>query len=175
MKYLLTGLETDRLNFRLLKTDDFEEWLGLFKADNVATFLDLDSSLTDFELCQKWFDKVFHRYENDLGGMNVLVDMNTSRMVGQCGLLVQTIENVERLEIGYSILPEFRNRGYASEAAKKCKDFAFENNLRYSLFSMVHVDNIRSEKVALKNGMTFEKRLKAFNIFSIDKARWEKQ
>lgn len=37
---------------------------------------------------------------------------------------------------------------------------------------MVHVDNISSEKVALKNGMTFEKKLENFNIFRIDKKDW---
>jgi ribosomal-protein-alanine N-acetyltransferase len=41
----------------------------------------------------------------------------TKRFVGQCGILVQTIENVERLEFGYAILPEFWNKGFVSEAA----------------------------------------------------------
>jgi RimJ/RimL family protein N-acetyltransferase len=112
---------------------------------------------------------VFYRYENDLGGMNVLIDKKTNRLVGQCGLLIQTIENIVRLEIGYSILPEFWNKGFASESAAKCKDYAFEHNFANSLISMVHVDNISSEKVALKNGMTFEKQLNSFNIFRIDK------
>ena len=33
----------------------------------------------------------------------------------------------------------------------KCKNYAFENNLSDSLISMIHVENIGSEKVALKN------------------------
>lgn len=173
MKYLLTGQETERLKFRLLKPEDFDLWVHLFKADNVAKYLDLDPKLSESELCKIWFDKAFHRYENDLGGMNVLIDKNTNRLVGQCGLLIQTIEDVERLEVGYSILPEFWNRGYASESATKCKDHAFQNDFVDSLMSMVHVENIGSEKVAKKNGMTFEKKLKAFNIFRIDKNNWQ--
>jgi RimJ/RimL family protein N-acetyltransferase len=127
MKYLLTGQETERLKFRLLKPEDFYLWVDLFKAKNTPKYLDLDSKLSESELCKIWFDKAFHRYENDLGGMNVLIEKNTNRLIGQCGLLIQSVENVERLEIGYSILPEFWNLGFASESATKCKNYAFDN------------------------------------------------
>lgn len=173
MKYLLTGQETERLKFRLLKAEDFDSWVDLFKAYKIAEYLDLDPKLSQSELCQIWFDKAFHRYENDLGGMNVLIDKKTNRLVGQCGLLVQTIENMERLEVGYSILPEFWKNGYAIEAATKCKNYAFENNFADSLISMIHIDNLSSEKVALRNGMSFEKKIKSFNIFRIDKENWK--
>jgi ribosomal-protein-alanine N-acetyltransferase len=118
------------------------------------------------------FDKAFHMYVNDLGGMNALIDKKTNRFVGQCGILVQTIENIERLEIGYEILPEFWNKGFASEAATKCRNYAFKNIFSNSLFSIVYIDNIGAEKVELKNGMTFEKKIKNFNIFSIDRNHW---
>ena len=169
MNYLLTNQETERLKFRLLTTDDFDAWVPLFEANDVAKFLEMDPKLSPRELCQKWFEKSFHRQENDLGGMNVLIDKATNQLVGQCGLLIQTVENTERLEIGYAILPQYWGKGYASEAAAKCKNFAFENNLTESLISQVHVDNMASEKVALKNGMTLEKNIDSFNIFSIHK------
>ncbi len=171
--FLLTGQETERLRFRLLKMEDFDTWINLFKASNVAKYLDLDPYLSESELCQIWFDKAFHRYENDLGGMNVLIDKKTGRMVGQCGLLVQTVENVERLEIGYSILPEFWKQGFAIESAAKCKNYAFENNVTDSLISMMHTENSASEKVAIRNGMSFERKVGSFNIFRIDKENWK--
>jgi len=169
MKYLLKGQETERLKFRLLEPEDFDEWMNLFKAGNIAEHLELDPKLTAYELCQIWFEKAFHRYENDLGGLNVLVDKKTNRMVGQSGLLIQTIDNEERMEIGYSILPEFWKQGFAIEAASKCKSYAFENDFADSLISMIHIKNLASEKVALRNGMSLEKRVNSFNIFSINK------
>lgn len=180
MKYLLEDQETERLQFRLLEPDDFETWEPLFHAENVALFLGLDTTKSPKELCQFWFDKAFHRYEHDLGGMNVLIDKNTKQFVGQCGLLVQTVEEQERLEVGYSILPEFWGKGYASEASQKCKEYAFTHQFTDSLISVVHVDNIGSEKVALKNGMTLEKMLPSYdgmpvNIFGIEKTTWEQQ
>ncbi|GAA4274266.1 GNAT family N-acetyltransferase [Aquimarina gracilis] len=175
MNYLLTGQETERLKFRLLKPSDFDVWVDLFKEKNVANFLEMDPSLSPVELCQVWFDKSFNRYEKKLGGMNVLINKSTNEFVGQSGLLVQTIEEIDRLEVGYSILPKFWNKGYAYEAASKCKNYAFENNYADSLISVIHIDNIGSEKVALRNGMKFERKLDPqFNIFSIDKEDWNK-
>lgn len=177
MKYLLEGEETERLKFRLLEKEDFNDWYPLFKVENVAEFLALDPSMSANELCELWFDKIFYRYDNNLGGMNVLIDKQSGRLVGQCGLLVQSIGEEQRLEIGYSILPEFWGKGYAFEAAKKCKEFAFSKDYADSLISMVHVKNIRSEKVARKNGMSLEKTLNDYkgtpaNIFSINKEKW---
>jgi len=175
MKYLLTNEETKRLKFRLVTTDDFDSWLPLFKKENVAKFLGMPDNLSQTEQCEFWFKKVFHRYENGLGGMNALIDKTTNAFIGQCGLLVQTIEDQERLEIGYSILPKYWNKGYAQEAAIKCKDFSFEHQFSETLISMMHIDNIGSEIVAKKNGMRFEKQIEGFNIFSISKSDWLEQ
>jgi RimJ/RimL family protein N-acetyltransferase len=172
MNYLLTNQETKRLKFRLLHEDDFDRWLPLFKYENIAKYLDFDPKLSPNEMCEKWFEKSLNRYDLGNGGMNVMINNKTNRFIGQCGLLIQNIDSEERLEIGYSILPEFWNCGYASEAAALCKDYAFENNFSESLISMTHIENIGSEKVALKNGMTLEKTIGDFNIFSIDKKDW---
>ena len=172
MKYLLVGEETKRLKFRLVTRDDFESWLPLFQEDNVAKFLGIPENLSPNDQCEFWFKKVFHRYSNSLGGMNALIDKTTNAFIGQCGLLVQTIENEKRLEIGYSILPKYWKNGYAQEAAIKCKEFSFENQFSDTLISMMHVDNISSEIVAKKNGMSFEKQVDGFNVFSISKSEW---
>ncbi|MBP2832159.1 GNAT family N-acetyltransferase [Aquimarina sp. U1-2] len=174
MTYLLIDQETQRLKFRQLRSSDFDEWLPLFKEKNTAKFLEMDPNLTPFELCEKWFEKSFYRYKNELGGMNVLINKETDQFIGQSGLLVQNIDNQNRLEVGYSILPKYWNQGYAFEAASKCRDFAFEHNFIDSLISVIHTANKGSEKVALKNGMTFEKKFdNNFNIFSIEKINWK--
>ncbi|WP_299335250.1 GNAT family N-acetyltransferase [uncultured Psychroserpens sp.] len=175
MKYLLTGQTTQRLNFRLVTKQDYNLWLPLFKENNVDKFLGMPEGMTQREQCDFWFKKVFHRYENGLGGMNALIDKTTGDFIGQCGLLIQTVEDEERLEVGYSILPKYWGNGYAQEAAIKCKEFCFEHEFTNNLMSMMHVDNIASEIVAKKNGMTFEKCVKGYNVFSINRNTWLQQ
>lgn len=162
MKYLLNGESTERLIFRNLKESDFDSWLPFHKDPRSSEFwngLPNDPKTA----CQQQFNRIFERYEKDLGGMNALICKKTNLLVGLCGLLIQTVDNIEELEIGYSILPEHWQKGYATEAAKKCKEFAFNNNFRDSLISIIHINNIPSIKVALANGMQLSKTTKYHN------------
>jgi len=93
----------------------------------------------------------------ELGGMNVLINKNTDAFIGQCGLLVQIVDGIQELEVGYSMLPKYWKQGYATEAAQKCKAFAKENAFAKSIISIIHVDNIPSQKVAINNGMHLDK------------------
>jgi [ribosomal protein S5]-alanine N-acetyltransferase len=175
-KYSLEGQESERLIFRKIEESDFETWLTFIQYPESVKYIFSQSQLqiTDpIERCKIWFKRVFDRYENNLGGMNALIDKHSNQLIGQCGLLIQTVDGVEELEIGYSIMPNQRKKGYALEAAKKCRDFAFENNFRDSLISMIHVDNTDSAKVAIGNGMHLEKTIgdenERLNIFRINK------
>jgi RimJ/RimL family protein N-acetyltransferase len=175
MNYLLTNQETERLQFRRVTAADYDIWFPLFKEDNVAKFLGMPDGMSQKEQCDYWFKKVFHRYDNNLGGMNALINLQTGDFIGQAGLLIQTVEEEERLEVGYSILPKYWGKGYAQESAIKCRNFCFENDISNNIISMMHVDNIASEIVAIKNGMTLEKQVDEYKVFSITKEQWLKQ
>lgn len=112
-----------------------------------------------------------------MGGQNVLVSKETNQLVGQCGLLVREIDNSFEIEIAYSILQKFRGNGYAIESAKKCRDFAFENNFHDRLVSIIIPENKSSKNVAERNGMKLMKRInygsKQMDLFQITKLEWE--
>jgi [ribosomal protein S5]-alanine N-acetyltransferase len=156
LKYLLTGQQTERLSFREISNADFPAWLEFFKHPAAFEHWKAEVESPQRE-CEKWYEKQFHRYTNDLGGMNALIDKQTGKLIGHCGLLVQTVDETTELEIGYSLLPAFWDKGFASEAAKKCRDFAFENNFADSLISIISVTNAPSQGVAIKNGMRIDK------------------
>ncbi len=157
MKYHLEGEKTERLVFRKISESDFNDWLTFFE-DSKTSLHWVEQKESPSIACEKWYQKQQWRHENDQGGMNALIEKSSSRFIGHCGLLVQTVDGIAELEIGYSLLPEFWNKGYAYEAAACCKEYAFQNSLSDSLISIVSLTNMRSQKVALKNGMTIEKK-----------------
>ncbi|WP_093673213.1 GNAT family N-acetyltransferase [Tenacibaculum sp. MAR_2009_124] len=177
MKYILKNQETKRILFKEVSLLQFNDWLEFHK--NPLTSIHWQSELEspDSE-CKKWYEKQFYRYENDLGGMNALIEKQSGKLIGYCGLLIQTVDEKKELEIGYSLLPKFWKKGLASEAALKCRDFAFENDLTDSIISIISLTNKPSEKVAIKNGMTIDKRTmyhgNEVNIFRISKSQWQK-
>jgi [ribosomal protein S5]-alanine N-acetyltransferase len=156
MNYLLTGQESARLLFRKLEASDYATWLSFFKDPLWSKYWSMKEQ-TPEEHCRQWLDKIFERYANGKGGMNVLIDKKTGAFIGQCGLLIQTVDDIEELEVAYSMMPQHRGKGYAPEAAKKCIDFAFANRLCESLISIIHENNIESQKVALKNKLSVDK------------------
>ena len=81
-----------------------------------------------------------------------LLELETQSLVGWCGLLVQRVDGVEELEVGYSILPSHWNRGYATEAARRCVEVGFEKLLATSIISIIQIHNAPSQRVAEKNG-----------------------
>jgi len=150
--YLLEQQETKRLYFRKVLPSDFDAWLPFFyDPDSTKYWEGLPD--TPEKACREQFERIFERYTEDLGGMNALIDKKTEKLIGLCGLLLQTVDAIQELEIGYSLLPNYRGKGFAIEAAKACKDYAFDQQLAPSLISIIQIHNLPSQKVALKNGM----------------------
>jgi len=156
MKYLLLNKQSERIQFRPIEEVDFDDWLPFFHNEHVKNIFKFPDSSPE-ELCIQWFERQFFRYENDLGGFNALIDKTTGKLLGHCGLLIQEIDNITELEIGYSLLPDYWGKGYALEAAKFCKDSAFENQWAKSLISIITHENKSSISVAKRNGLEYEK------------------
>lgn len=176
MKYLLHGEETTRLQFREIRNSDFDQWLEFFNHPSSFEHWAGEFDKPEAE-CKKWFARQAERYRNDEGGMNALIEKQSGKLVGYCGLLIQTVDQKREMEVGYSLLHEYRNKGYATEASRKCIDFAFQNNFTDSVISIISLTNIPSTNVALKNGMKIEKQTvykeNQVNIFRIHKSDWQ--
>ncbi|MEP7251332.1 MAG: GNAT family N-acetyltransferase [Ginsengibacter sp.] len=156
MNFLLTDQQSDRLLFREIRTSDFDVWLKFFETPETSKSWIYKKEDPKIE-CTKWYERQFERYQNDQGGMNALIEKSSGELIGHCGLLQQTVDKIHEVEIAYSLLPQFWNKGYATEAAIHCRDYAFKNNLSPSLISIISITNIPSQNVAIKVGMALDK------------------
>ncbi|MFM8914430.1 MAG: GNAT family N-acetyltransferase, partial [Flammeovirgaceae bacterium] len=115
MQFLLHQAQTDRLIFELISDSNFNAWLKFFEHPETSRHW-IEEKDTPQNACEKWYARQQQRYQNNLGGMNALIEKASGDLVGHAGLLVQTVENKTELEIGYSLLPQFWGKGYAIEA-----------------------------------------------------------
>ena len=152
MKFLLHGEETARLRFRRIEDSDGKHWLPFF--EDPSSFQHWKPlTQTPEEECRQWYTWQKDRYENGHGGMNVLIEKHSGRIIGHSGILMQRVADQEELEVAYSLLREFRGKGYATEAARHCMNTAFQNHWSDHLISIISVANTPSMRVAEKNGM----------------------
>ena len=77
--------------------------------------------------------------------------------VGDCGLTWQTVDGVADLEVGYHVLPAWQGSGLATEAAAASRDLARSPGVE-RLIAIVHPDNLASQRVATKIGLSLDRR-----------------
>jgi ribosomal-protein-alanine N-acetyltransferase len=171
MEYLLHEQTSERLLFRPIEKTDWDSWLPFFKSPMAMKHWPI-GNLSVEEYAKEWYKKQWNRYQQGWGGMNALIEKERGKLIGHAGLLTQKIEGQLELEIAYSILPQYWKKGYATEAAIKCKEFAFQKKNVKRLISIIASTNEKSKAVALRTGLTFEKETQfqgiKVNIFSLE-------
>lgn len=109
------------------------------------------------EYATYWLKRQMRRYELHGAGLCAIELRSTGELVGQCGLIYQWVDHIPKWEVGYHFIRRFWGQGYATEAAAACRDFCFENEMAETLISLIHPDNLRSQAVAGRCGMTWWK------------------
>ena len=110
-------------------------------------------SAFSLEESQNWLNRHLKRYENYGFGLWAVVLKETNEMIGQCGLTMQGWREKEILEIGYLFQKAYWHKGYATEAAIACKEYAFSVLNAHSVYSIIRNTNIAAQKVAVRNSM----------------------
>lgn len=144
-------LETERLYLREMNQADFNSLCKILQDED--TMYAYEGAFTDNEV-QEWLDKQISRYQKWNFGLWAVNLKETDEMIGQCGLTMQPWKGEEVLEIGYLFERLYWHKGYAIEAAKACKKYAFEILKADEVCSIIRNTNIASQNVAIRNGMT---------------------
>lgn len=152
--YLYTDqLESERLRTRKLSLDDVEAWAQFFEDKEAVEFLPNLGFTSTKDRAKHWIEKQLGRYAENRYGLQALINKATNEFVGQCGLLAQVVDGEQKVEVGYHIFKKHWGQGYAPEAAKLFIDYGFNNDQASSIISIINTGNIKSQKVALKNGL----------------------
>ena len=146
-------LETERLYLREMNQSDFESLCKtLHDEDTMYAY----EGAFNVDEVQEWLDRQILRYQEWNFGLWAVILKETNQMIGQCGLTMQPWKDENVLEIGYLFERTYWHKGYAIEAAKACKKYAFEILKADEVCSIIRDTNIASQKVAIRNGMTIK-------------------
>ncbi len=144
-------LETKRLYLREMNQGDFNSLCKILQDED--TMYAYEGAFNDNEV-QEWLDRQIYRYQKWKFGLWAVILKETDDMIGQCGLTMQPWKETEVLEIGYLFNRSYWHKGYATEAARACKKYAFEVLDADEVCSIIRDTNIASQNVAIRNGMT---------------------
>ena len=145
-------METQRLILRELVPDDFEALHAILSDPQTMKHY---PAPFDEKKTRSWIMRNMERYKASGFGLWAVALKETGAHIGDCGISMQNIHGEMKPEIGYHIHKDFQRRGYASEAARACRDDLFENTAFDAAYSYMKYTNAASQRVAIKNGMSF--------------------
>ena len=163
-------LRTPRLGLRRYVAGDAAALFDVFADEYAQRFY---PAMNDPLRIHKWIAWNLKNYDQYGFGLWAVERLSDRHFIGDAGLTMQTIEGVLRHEIGYHIHRDDRGRGYATEAARACLDFAFEHVGAGFVCSVVHPENAASAKVAERVHVSmreFEWHSGTFRLYSTSEA-----
>ena len=167
-------LETARLSLREFTPED---------ADAIALVLCDPETMRYYPApydragVEAWIRRWCHHYQTDGVGLWAMLLKESEDVIGDCGIIRQQVEGESLYEIGYHLRRDCWGRGFATEAAQACKQWAFTNLKTDRLISLIRPENLPSRRVAERNGMTIWKEVDWRNlphyVYSITREEFE--
>lgn len=144
--------QTSRLGFRQWEDTDLTLFAQMNADREVMRFFPAVRTLEESKQSLQQFKVHFKEYGYCFYAVDELESGNFIGFVGLNNPAYQT-DFTPCVEIGWRLRKEFWNRGYATEAAEKCLEYAFSELGLQKIVSFTSVLNKPSENVMQKIGM----------------------
>lgn len=149
MSYLF---QSTRLGFRSWSDADIESMAAISADEEVMKYFPAPATYEQtVEFVKRMQDEFTER-----GYCYFAVDeLSTNALIGFIGLSWKTFEAAFTpcVDIGWRLKPDVWNKGYATEGAIRCLDYAFDTLKLDRVYSMAPKMNTTSERVMQKAGM----------------------
>jgi len=140
-------LETERLALRQFTSGDVDNLMQIFGDPAAMRFY---PAPFDREKTAGWIRWSLDSCEKNGFGLWAVIRKQDQLFLGDCGPMLQPVEDRTEMEIGYHMLRREWGRGYATEAARACRDYAFSTLNYPRVVSIVDPLNTASRHVAAK-------------------------
>jgi RimJ/RimL family protein N-acetyltransferase len=146
-------LTTARLRLRPWRAGDLEPFAALNADSAVMAHM---PELLDRAASDAFIDRTCAHFDQHGFGLWAVAVPRVSDFIGYVGLSVPRFSAAFTpcVEVGWRLAAQFWGRGYATEAARACVSFAFDQARLNEIVSMAVPENIRSTNVMERLGMT---------------------
>ena len=152
----MTVLETERLLLRQFTVDDAQFILTLLNEPSFLRYIG-DKSVRDLEGASAYLrNGPMASYKQNGFGLYAMELRDSQTLIGMCGLLKRE-ELLPEPDIGFALLPDFRNKGFAFEAASAVLQDAHQRLNIKRVLAITSLDNDASMKLLERLGFRFDK------------------
>jgi RimJ/RimL family protein N-acetyltransferase len=147
-------IKTERLGLRNWQTKDIAPAKAMNADKTVMEFFPNILSQKQTEDFIQRMRKHFRKHEFCYFAVD---ELETGKFIGFIGFIHQTYNTPFSpfVDVGWRLIPETWGQGYATEGAKACINFAFEEMGLKELYAIAPELNKKSQRVMQKLGMTF--------------------
>jgi RimJ/RimL family protein N-acetyltransferase len=147
-------LETPRLWLREFVPEDADALEGILGDAETMQYYPAPFPRAEIE---GWIRRNLVRYRNYGFGVWAMSLKGTDEVIGDCGCYVRDVADNCEIEMAWHVRRDLWGRGYATEAARHCIEYAFSSLGAERIIALVRPENTSSCRVAEKSGMNCEK------------------
>ena len=145
---------TERLDAERLQKDHLEFIHDMHQNDQIMLYL---GGIRSHQQTLAYMKQNLSHWEKYGYGIWILREMITGYLVGRGGLRNAALDGKNEVEVAYGLLPEFWNKGLATEFTIKIVQIGLFKMGFSSLVSLINPDNLASQAVMKKSGFEFER------------------
>jgi len=150
----MTVLETERLSLRELTVDDAEFIMTLLNEPSFLRYIG-DKKVRNLDDARQYIlNGPVASHERHGFGLNCVELRGSRTPIGMCGLLKR--DELPDPDIGFALLPDFWNKGFAFEAAEAVLKDARERLQIQRILAITSLDNEASINLLKRLGFRFE-------------------
>lgn len=145
-------IKTKRTILSLLNDSDFEELINMFASKDIFKYIKPHKNKTEQEHFE-FLNLKLKQIAKETGYYWVIRDKNNNQFIGALNLT--PISDTDRIQIGWMIIPEYRQKGIVFEVAQSVLDFAINKTKFNPIFGVFEEAKLSSSKILSKLGFSF--------------------
>jgi ribosomal-protein-alanine N-acetyltransferase len=153
MKLLLT---TDRTHLRQFTQSDLNDLYELNRDPEVMKFVGRKPLISIYEAQLDLTRYLSYYVRAGKLGIWACTEKKNGALIGLA--LLKRLESTEEIEVGYRFHRSYWGHGIATEVCRALIEYGFTQAGLKKIVGITHPDNIASQKVLMKCGLSFEKK-----------------